>query len=311
MPGVTGGRAGSTAPLAAVLARIPVRSSRGRVLYCEAGHMDDSSSSIPDDDCLDEYRRTRSEAAFRQLVRQHISLVWSVARRVTNGDATLAEDVTQVVFTDFARLAPHLPPAMPAGGWLHRHAFFTASKAVRAESRRRAREHLAAAMNNAVSPRSEADDLWPDLAPHVDAALASLSAKDRDVLIQRFLERRSLRDLSCAFETTEDAVRKRVARALERLRDKLRRRGVQVGTAGIASSLATHGSEPVADSVAVKTAGAAWAAHTAAGVGGLVRVLSALLVRWGAGRLAVAAGASVLVLVTGLVWLWRGEALAS
>jgi hypothetical protein len=50
----------------------------------------------------------RSEAAFAELVRQHIALAYSAALRHTSGDAHLAEDVTREVFTDLARKAPRL-----------------------------------------------------------------------------------------------------------------------------------------------------------------------------------------------------------
>ena len=56
-----------------------------------------------DIELLRRYVFDRSEAAFTDLVRQHIALVYSAALRQTGGDAHLAEDVTQEVFTDLAR----------------------------------------------------------------------------------------------------------------------------------------------------------------------------------------------------------------
>jgi hypothetical protein len=52
-----------------------------------------------DIELLRRYVFERSEAVFADLVRQHIALVYAAALRQTNGDAPLAEDVTQVVFT--------------------------------------------------------------------------------------------------------------------------------------------------------------------------------------------------------------------
>ena len=69
----------------------------------------------------------------------HIGLVYSTALRVVGGDAALAKDVTQVVFTDLARKARWLPKGVVLSGWLYRHTTFVASKAVRGEVRRRAR----------------------------------------------------------------------------------------------------------------------------------------------------------------------------
>src|SRR5688572_2716879 len=97
-----------------------------------------SLTDTPDDALLLRcFVREGSEVAFRSLAERYLPLVWSVARRVVNGDAAMAEDVAQVVLADFARKAHALAPGMPPSGWLHRHTVFTASKAVRKESRRR------------------------------------------------------------------------------------------------------------------------------------------------------------------------------
>ena len=57
---------------------------------------------------LRRYADEKSEAAFAELVRRHLDLVYSVALRQCGGDAHLAQDVVQQVFTDLARKAPAL-----------------------------------------------------------------------------------------------------------------------------------------------------------------------------------------------------------
>src|SRR5690606_37395799 len=93
---------------------------------------------------LRRYQSAPCGDTFRQLVVRHLPMVWATARRLVNGDTALAEDVAQMVFADFARKAPRLPPGTAAAGWLHRHTCFTARKVVRAEVRRRRREQRAA-----------------------------------------------------------------------------------------------------------------------------------------------------------------------
>ena len=55
---------------------------------------------------LRRYVEERAEDAFAELVRRHVNLVYFAALRQIGGNATLAEEVTQSVFTDFAR-RPH------------------------------------------------------------------------------------------------------------------------------------------------------------------------------------------------------------
>src|SRR4051794_38639701 len=104
---------------------------------------------------LAEYAQAGSEAAFRELVARYVDLVYSAASRLVNQDPQLAEDVTQIVFADLARMARSLSPKVMLGGWLHRHTCFVASKAIRAERRRRIREQQAVEMN-ATPDHSEA-----------------------------------------------------------------------------------------------------------------------------------------------------------
>src|SRR5262245_65672889 len=120
-----------------------------------------------DEQLLWRYTRERSEPAFGELVSRHINLVYSTARRVVGGDSHLAEDVTQVVFTDLARKAWSLPRGVVLAGWLYRHTSFTAAKAVRSERRRQTREQTAMEMK-AVHDDPNSD--WELMCPQLDTA---------------------------------------------------------------------------------------------------------------------------------------------
>jgi RNA polymerase sigma factor (sigma-70 family) len=103
---------------------------------------------------LCDYADRRSEAAFAELVRRHLDLVYSAARRMVR-DVHLAEDVSQAVFVAFARQARQLTDRPVLSGWLHRTAQNLAANAVRADVRRRAREQEAAAMNELLADESD------------------------------------------------------------------------------------------------------------------------------------------------------------
>src|SRR5215510_14195802 len=96
---------------------------------------------------LNQYVKDGSEEAFGELVKRYIDLVYSSAVRLFNRDTHLAEDVTQTVFLDLARLARTFSPNVMLGGWLHRHTCFVASKLMRSERRREQRERRSVEMN--------------------------------------------------------------------------------------------------------------------------------------------------------------------
>ena len=58
-----------------------------------------------DTQLLRRYADEGFEAAFAEVVRRHVDLVYGAALRQTHGNAALAQDVVQGVFTDMARKA--------------------------------------------------------------------------------------------------------------------------------------------------------------------------------------------------------------
>jgi RNA polymerase sigma factor (sigma-70 family) len=181
---------------------------------------------------------------------------------VVAGDRHLAQDVAQTVFADLARKAWGLPRDVVLGGWLYRHACFTASKMVRTERRREARERTAMEMT-AIHDHAEAG--WERVAPFLDAALNGLSAPDRDAIVLRFFQRQDFRAVGSALGVTEDAAQKRVSRALEKLRVCLKRRGATLTAATLATALATEAVATAPAGLASSVAAASLAA--AAGTG--------------------------------------------
>ncbi len=184
---------------------------------------------------LADYVDGGSEAAFRELVERYVNLVYSTAFRLLGGDADGAEDVTQTVFLRLSRQAGRLARESSLGGWLHRDTCFVAAKSLRRERRRRAREREAAFMNS-CGDHSAAN--LEQLAPLLDQAINQLGSEDRTAILLRFFEQRDFRSVGLALGSNEDAARKRVGRALEKLEVLLRRRGLALSAAALATALA-------------------------------------------------------------------------
>ena len=186
---------------------------------------------------LRRYVADRSEAAFAELVRQHIDLVYSAALRQVNGDVASAQDVAQAVFTDLARKAPRLARHTALTGWLYTSTRYAAANARRAEQRRHAREQEAHAMNQLLQP-AESDLAWQELRPLLDEVMHDLNAADREAVLMRYFEHRPLAEIGARLGLSENTARMRVERALDKLRAALAKRGVTSTVGALAGILA-------------------------------------------------------------------------
>jgi len=201
------------------------------------------------------YAERRSDAAFAELVRRHIDLVHSAARRMVC-DAHLAQDVTQATFLALAKSAAQLTERPVLAGWLHRTAQNIAAQTVRTDVRRRAREQEAAAMNELLASSPEAD--WEQIAPHLDAALGELTEPERDAVLLRYFQRQSAGDMAQILGISDEAAQKRVSRAVDRLREFFAKRGVTVGASGLAVVISANAVQaaPVGLALTISTAAA-------------------------------------------------------
>src|SRR5438874_216789 len=119
---------------------------------------------------LNEYASHRSEAAFAEIVERHVDLVYGTARRIGNGDAHFAADVTQVVFRDLAAKSTQVARQGFVAGWLYRHCCFVAWKLIRTDQRRQKREQAAMELTENNPNDSSIDPA--DLHRFLDQAMA-------------------------------------------------------------------------------------------------------------------------------------------
>jgi RNA polymerase sigma factor (sigma-70 family) len=245
-----------------------------------------------DAELLRRYAEECSEAAFAELVQRHLGLVYSVALRQVEGDAHLAEDVAQTVFTGLARKAGALARHPVLSGWLYRSTQFAAIDVMRSERRRRAREQEAQTMHElSNSPDVEVDT--EKLRPVLDQVMGELNDGDRDAVMLRFFEGRPFSDIGGKLRLTEDAARMRVDRALDKLRERLVRRGVTSTSAVLAATLANQAAVSAPAGLAAAVTGTALSGAAMSGVAAIFMSMTKLQIGIVVGLLAAGAGGIV------------------
>lgn len=220
---------------------------------------------LEDAELLRDYAQNHSNDAFTELVRRRLDLVYSVALRQVNGDSHLAQDVTQIVFTDLARKAATLADHRVLAGWLFTSTRFAAAKLVRGERRRQMREQEAQLMHQLSSNPTASLD-WDRVRPVLDDVVGKLGNSDREAILLRFFEARNFSDIGSVLNVSDNTARMRVERALDKLRGLLEQRGVKSTSAALAAVLANQAVVAAPTGLVAAVVGAAVSgAGTAAG----------------------------------------------
>lgn len=197
---------------------------------------------MPDDQddrsLLEAFRDTHSEAAFTELVRRHLPLVFQVAHRRLSS-AALAEEAAQHAFARLAAKAATVarhPERLRA--WLHRTAYFEASTLARKETR---------LSRLPIPPEPDAMNR-PEIYDRLDEALDKLPELDRELVLRHCCGGEDYRQMAEAIGKSQAACQKRVERALARLAQGLggARTTAAVVTAFAVSSVKLPAAERIA-----------------------------------------------------------------
>ncbi|SIO36728.1 RNA polymerase sigma factor, sigma-70 family [Singulisphaera sp. GP187] len=238
-------------------------------------------TGVSDARLLERFVTRRDEAAFTALVERHGAMVRNTCRAVLK-DPNAADDAFQATFVLLFRKGGSIQGGEALGGWLHRVAYRVALQAGAAAARRRDVESAAGGLRGAERPA--ADDLGGLLHEEIER----LPERLRLPLVLCDLEGMTRDQAAERLGWTEGALRGRLAKGRQLLRNRLTRRGI---------TLAVPLAPPMAvPQTLVTTTVQAVAGGASGAASALVRAVSR---GWILTRLKVA-GAAVLVLGTTL-----------
>jgi RNA polymerase sigma-70 factor, ECF subfamily len=157
---------------------------------------------------------------FAGLVRQHQSMVFSLAWRFLH-DRGLAEEVAQEVFFSLHRNLEAIQSPAHAAAWLRK---VTAQRAIDEGRRRQRRPHVA--LEKIAEPASNERGRDPMLDETLRRLVASLPETPRMVMLLRYQEDLDPSEIARIMEMPLATVKSHLQRSLALLREKLARRGV-------------------------------------------------------------------------------------
>jgi RNA polymerase sigma factor (sigma-70 family) len=239
---------------------------------------DGTSAGLPEWHLLQRFVSRRDESAFEALVARHGPMVLGVCRRVLD-DPHAADDAFQATFLVLVRKARSLGERDAIGHWLYGVAHRVALRA-RADALRRRRREQPGETDLAPSPGTEPER--SELASVIDAEVHALPAKYRAPVVLCYFEGLTHEEAAAELGWPVGTVKGRLARARDRLRSRLARRGLAPGSLAVAAALSRDASAAVPERLAAGTVRAASHYVTGRLTGGLV---SATAAQWTEGML--------------------------
>jgi len=146
------------------------------------------------------------------------------------------------------------------------------------------------------------DNVWRQLAPHLEAAMSRLNARERTLLALRFYENKTGAEAAALLGIREEAAHKRTARALEKLRNIFTKHGISSTTAMLAGAISANSVQAAPVGLALKISAVAMAKGAAAGTSTLTLVKGALkALAWAKYKTLIGFGIAALIFGTAVL----------
>jgi hypothetical protein len=130
----------------------------------------------------------------------------------------------------------------------------------------------------------------------LDAALAALNETDRRALVLRFFYGKTMKEIGADLGANEDATKKRVDRALDKLQNYFSRRGVRSTTTMLAGTISAYSVQTAPVALAKSVTAVALAKGATASISTLTLIKGALkIMAWTKAKTAVVAGVAAIV----------------
>ena len=205
-----------------------------------------SVAGLSDRQLLERFNARRGaagEAAFAALVARHGPMVLGVSRQILE-DCHLAEEAFQATFLVLARKARSIRDSDRLGNWLYGVALRTARCARLRLSRRREREELGSMIRSGSNalvepavPPAEAAIMAREEFEVLHCEIARLPDAFRLPVVLCYLEGLTVHEAARQLQWSHGTLRSRMARAREKLRRGLTRRGIVLPVAALATVL--------------------------------------------------------------------------
>jgi RNA polymerase sigma factor (sigma-70 family) len=192
-----------------------------------------STDPATDSQLLERFVTLRDEEAFAQLVHRHGPMVLGVCRHILRREQD-AEDAFQATFLVLARRAGAIRSAEALPNWLYGIAARLATRMKTAVRRRQTRE---VALVDPPMSEPEPDAELEDLGLVLHEEIGRLPDKYRIPFVLCYLDGKTNEEAAQQLGFPTGTVFSRLARARERLRLQLKRRGVVLSSAALAAVL--------------------------------------------------------------------------